>query len=154
MSMIENLVNQIATNGLNGVGNHAGFDLQDETFSKLLEKQMNQTQNISMGDYGKMGIPAGFIIEALDGTEFANQVQEQIETNSENKLSKAEYINQPVEFKELDTGDYFSTLLKSNSPDNSDFMNFAKKQATAFYNRNAKELVIDANEFVMDVLKN
>ena len=70
-----------------------------------------------------MGAPAGLIIEPLDGVNHAETVQDQMEIIGEKKLSRDEYINQPIEFKDIDLEDHFSKLLKLNSSSNSDFMN-------------------------------
>ena len=60
---------------------------------------------------------------------------------------------QPIEFKDLNIEDHFSKLLKLNlNNQNSDFMNFAKRQATNFYGIQARNLVLDTAEFVQDVL--
>ena len=154
MSIVENLVNQISTQGLGGITKPLGFDMEDDTFAKLLEKQMGSTQEINSSNLvGSMGAPAGLIIEPLDGTNFADTVQDQMEIIGENKLSREEYINQPIEFKELNIEDHFSKLLKLNlNNENSDFMNFAKKQATNNYGVYAKNLILDTAEFVEDVL--
>ena len=127
MSLVENLINQISTSGLNGITSPLGnFDLSDDTFSKLLDKQLNSVQENTPSNFvGNFGIPAGLMIEPLDGTDFAETVQDQMEIIGENKLSKEEYINQPIEFKDVDMGDYFSNLLKTQAETNSDFMNFA-----------------------------
>ena len=122
---------------------------------KLLEKQMNSTQELNSNNFvGSMGDPAGLVIEPLDGVDFSETVQDQMEVIGENKLSRDEYINQPIEFKDIDMGDYFSNLLKTDSGKNSDFMNFAKKNATNAYNVFTKNLVINASEFVEDILNN
>lgn len=153
MSLVENLINQISTKELGGITKPLGFDLEDDTFAKLLEKQLNQTeQSATTNLVGNMGMPAGLLIEPIDGVEFAETVQDQMEVVGENKLSRDEYINQPIEFKELDLGDYFSNLLKANSSEAQNFMNFAKKQATSFYGAQAKNLIIDTKEFVEGVL--
>ena len=153
MSIVENLVNQISTKGLGGITKPFGFDLEDDTFAKLLEKQMNSTQELNSNNFvGSMGAPAGLVIEPLDGVDFSETVQDQMEVIGENKLSRDEYINQPIEFKDIDMGDYFSNLLKTDSGKNSDFMNFAKKNATNAYNVFTKNLVMNASEFVEDIL--
>ena len=41
MSLVENLINQISTQGLGGISKPLSFDLNDDTFANLLEKQMN-----------------------------------------------------------------------------------------------------------------
>ena len=152
MSLVENLVNQIATQGLGGITKPVGFDMEDDTFAKLLEKQLNSNQQIApINSIGEMGMPAGLIIEPMEGIEFSETVQDQMEIVGETKLSREEYINQPIEFKELDMGDYFSNLLKTDSSEAKNFMNFAKKQATNFYGIQSKNLIMDAKEFVEDV---
>ena len=153
MSIVENLVNQISSKGLGGITKPFGFDLEDDTFAKLLEKQMNSTQELNSNNFvGSMGAPAGLVIEPLEGVNFSETVQDQMEIIGENKLSRDEYINQPIEFKDIDMGDYFSNLLKTDSGKNSDFMNFAKKNATNAYNVFTKNLVMNASEFVEDIL--
>lgn len=153
MSLVENLINQISTSGLNGITSPLGnFDLSDDTFSKLLDKQLNSVQENTPSNFvGNFGIPAGLMIEPLEGTDFAETVQDQMEIIGENKLSKEEYINQPIEFKDVDMGDYFSNLLKTQAETNSDFMNFARKNATNAYNVFSKNFVADMKDFVEDI---
>ena len=153
MSLVENLINQISTTGLNGTTNPLGsIDLNDDTFAKLLDKQLNSINNDTPSNFvGTMGAPAGLVIEPVDGVNFAETVQDQMEIIGENKLSKQEYINQPIEFKDVDMGDYFSNLLKTQAQTNSDFMNFAKKNATNAYNVFSKNFIADMHDFVEDI---
>lgn len=153
MSLVENLINQISTKGLDGIVSPLGnIDLNDDTFSKLLDKQLNSINNDSQNNFvGIMGAPAGLIIEPIEGTDFAEKVQDQMEIIGENKLSRDEYINQPVEFKDIDLGDHFSKLLKYSSHSNSDFMNFARKNATNAYNVFSRGFVADMQDFVEDI---
>ena len=153
MSLVENLINQISTGGLNGTTNPLGsIDINDDTFAKLLDKQLNSINNDTPSNFvGTMGAPAGLVIEPVDGVNFAETVQDQMEIIGENKLSKQEYINQPIEFKDVDMGDYFSNLLKTQAQTNSDFMNFAKKNATNAYNVFSKNFIADMHDFVEDI---
>lgn len=153
MSLVENLINQISTNGLNGITSPLGnIDLNDDTFSKLLDKQLNSIQENTPSNFvGNFGMPAGLIIESIDGIEHAEMAQDQMEIIGENKLSKEEYINQPIEFKDIDMGDYFSNLLKTSSENNTGFMNFAKKNATNAYNVFSKNFITDMQDFVEDI---
>ena len=153
MSLVENLINQISTTGLNGTTNPLGsIDLNDDTFAKLLDKQLNSINNDTPSNFvGTMGAPAGLVIEPVDGVNFAETAQDQMEIIGENKLSKQEYINQPIEFKDVDMGDYFSNLLKTQAQTNSDFMNFAKKNATNAYNVFSKNFIADMHDFVEDI---
>ena len=152
MSLVENLINQISTQGMGGITKPFGFDMEDDTFSKLLEKQLNSVSDSTPSNFiGSMGAPAGLIIEPVDGVDFAETVQDQMEVIGENKISKQEYINQPIEFKDIDMGDYFSNLLKTSTNSNSNFMNFAKKNATNAYNVFSKNFVADMQDFVEDI---
>ena len=152
MSLVENLINQISTGGLGGITKPQNFDLNDDTFSKLLDSQMNNSsETVSFNTLGNMGAPAGLFIEPLKGAEFSETVQDQMEIVGENKISKEDYINQPIEFKDISVDDYFSTLLKSGQNNNSDFMNFAKRSATNAYNVFSKNFVGDMQDFVEDL---
>ena len=153
MSLVENLISQISNQGLSGITKPLGYDLGDDTFSKLLEKQLNTANDIVSNNLvGNMGVPAGLMIEPIDGMEFSEIAQDQLEIIGENKLSKEEYINQPIEFKEINMDDYFSNLLKTGLDNNSDFMNFARKNATNHYQVFAKNFVFDTKDFVQDII--
>ena len=134
MSLVENLINQISTKGLGSITSPQGFDLEDDTFSKLLDKSMANSQQLpSVSNFvGEIGMPAGLIIEPLDGTDFANTVQDQMEILGQ-KIPNEPISTEPFEMKDISIGDYFSSLLKAETNENSDFMNFAKKQAANFY---------------------
>ena len=152
MSLVENLINQITTQGLGGITKPIGFDMNDDTFANLLEKQMNSTNEITTTNtVGQMGAPAGLVIEPIEGAEYTETVQDQMEIIGENKLSRDEYINQPIEFKEIDIEDHFSKLLKAGTDASSDFLNFARKQATNAYNVFGKGYVFDVQDFVQDI---
>ena len=153
MSLVENLINQISTKGLRSITSPQGFDLEDDTFSKLLDKSMaNSQQSPNVSNFvGEMGMPAGLIIEPLYGTDFANTVQDQMEILGQ-KIPNEPISTEPFEMKDISIGDYFSSLLKTETNENSDFMNFAKKQATNFYGLQSKNLILDTREFIQDVL--
>lgn len=154
MSLVESLVNKIATQGLGGITKPLNFDMDDDTFAKLLEKQLNSNSTSQTnGMLGNFGAPAGLMIEPLEGTDYAEALQDQIDAIGENNLSRDEYINQPIEFKDIDMGDYFSNLLKvsSETNQNSDFLNFAKKQASNAYNAFSKHFVEDMSDFINDI---
>ena len=155
MSLIENLVNQISSQSIGNITKPTGFDIDDDTFAKLLEKQLNSVENQSTNNLiGNFGIPAGLIIEPIDGVEFSEIAQDQMEILGENKLTRDEYINQPIEFKDINMDDYFSSLLKLGTNSNSDFMNFAKKNATNAYNVFSKNFVSDVQDFIEDITAN
>ena len=93
MSLVENLINQISTKGLGGITNPQSFDMEDDTFSRLLEKGMNaySTEMQPANSIGQMGAPAGFIIEAFDGVngiDFSETAQDQMEILGEKTQEK------------------------------------------------------------------
>lgn len=151
MSLVENLINQISTNGLGGITNPQSFDLEDNTFAKLLEKQMNKAEDTlnQINSLGEFGMPAGLIIEPYDQTSFSETVQDQMEAVGM-KTSQEAVMVEPIEIKDIDMKDYFSTLL-SSSEQNSDFMNFAKKQASSAYGAFKNTYVTDIKEFAQDL---
>lgn len=151
MSLVENIINQITTDG--GITKPQGFDLGDDTFAKLLEKASGANR-VGMQDnlMGEMGIPAGLQIEPLEGVEHTEAAQDQIEAVGETKLVNE--VTEPIEIKDMNVGDYFSSLLKSDADNNSGLMDFAKKHATSFYAQQAKHLVMDSVEFATSLLQN
>ena len=60
-------------------------------------------------------------------------------------------VNSAIEIKEIDLGDYFSNLLKQSDNSNSNFMNFAKRQATNAYDVFKRSYVADMQDFVQDL---
>lgn len=150
MSLVENLINQISTNGLGGITRPQNFDLEDDTFAKLLEKQMNNANTPNtIGAFNEMGAPAGLVIEPYENVEFSNTAQDQMEIIGFKNPQETQMV-EPVEIKELDMSDYFSNLLKE-SAEHKDFFNFAKKQASNAYNLFGKSYITDAIDFADDL---
>jgi hypothetical protein len=115
---------------------------------------MNATNEITTtNSVGQMGAPAGLIIEPLNATdsiEHAEKVQDQMEALGDS-VFKETGINSAIEIKDMDFGDYFSNLLKTPNDNNSQFMNFAKKQASNAYDAFRRNYVFDMQDFVKDV---
>ena len=153
MSLVENLINQITTQGLGGITKPQSFDMEDDTFSRLLEKGMNAYNNEIQptNSIGHMGAPAGLLIEPLEGTEFAETAHDQIEILGNNKIEKMTVSTDPIEIKEIDMSDFFSNLIKTSSENHADFMNFAKKQASNAYDMFRRSYVADMQDFVEDI---
>lgn len=152
MSLVENIINQITSNGINGTSNLQNFDLNDDTFAKLLNKQLEQNETISTDNFlGQIGMPAGFVIESIDGTDFSEMAKDQAEIIGESKLLGESQPTEPIQFKTVDTEDYFTTLIKSNTEASKNYMNFAKKQATNAYDIFQKSYVNDMKDFVKDI---
>lgn len=152
MSLVENLINNISIQGLGGVTKPNGLDISDESFADLLQSQLNKLSDSQPAIFTEnFGAPAGFIIEPIDGVEFAEIAQDQLDALGKDEMFKDDYINQPIEFKDVDMGDYFSNLLKANTDNNSELMNFAKKHAANAYNTFSRNFVMDLTEFVDDI---
>lgn len=152
MSLIENIISQISSTASSGITNPLGVDLNDDTFAKLLEQQglaLKKNETESLNILGELGMPAGFMIEPIDGIEFTETIQDQLESIGENKITN-QIEHEPFVMKDLDLGDYFSSLLKSEN-ENTSFMNFARKNATNAYNNFGKNFVADLTEFVDDI---
>lgn len=130
MSLAANIVNQISS--INDISKQQSFDLNDDTFAKILEEV--NSQNSTMNTIEPLGAPAGFQIEPFDAVEATNEINP---------------VTEPIEIKDIDLSDHFTHLLK-NADNNSEFMNFAKKQAANAYNMFGKTFVADIKEFVKD----
>ncbi len=131
--MLENIVGQIASTATGGLTKPQGFDLNDDTFAKLLMKaseiQPTEEQN---NMFSNLGAPAGFEIEPLDAVQQAQNI---------------EFNPDDIEIKDLKISEnYFSNLLN----DNSNAMNLAKRHAANAYNLFGKGFVDTLGEFVGD----
>lgn len=133
MSLVENVINQISS--VSGAAKPQGFDLNDDTFAKLLMKASEVNPSEEQNNlFAMLGAPAGFEIEPLDAVE---QVQ------------NIDFNPQDFEMKDLKISEnYFSNLLN----DNSNAMNMAKRQAAQAYNLFGKGFVDTLGEFVADTV--
>ena len=142
MSMVEQLVNQISTNGLGGITKPQGFDLNDSTFENLLQKAMENRPelNTKLQMLGQLGQPAGLIIEPFDKITEVQPIGQENNVSAEN-----------IQIKDVDLGtDYFSNLLKESPSEHKSLMNVAKKYASAVYNTLGKTLVEDLADLAKD----
>ena len=143
MSLVENLVNQISTNGLGGITKPQGFDLNDPTFDNLLQKVMenNAALNDKLQILGNLGQPSGMIIEPFDKTAPIQPIGKKNNIDTE-----------PIQIKDVDMGNnYFSNLLKEAPQEHKSVMNVAQKLAASAYNTFGKNLVEDLSDFAKDV---
>ena len=160
MSLISNAISGIGNN-LGGIKATPDFNLDDSTFADLLEKQLlNKIDSQENNTITGLGMPAGFQIENLDGTEFSETAQDQMEAIGEKINIKENNISNPFDMDH--NGDvtgheaisFFSSLLNSDTKGNnarSELFDFAKKQAANFYNTYSKSFVTDLKDFVEDI---
>ena len=166
MSLVSNYIGGIGfnpeINGNNGVTSQ--FDLNDTTFAELLEKQLNNNinnQTPANNIIDGLGMPPGIEIEPLEGTEFSNTVQDQMEAMGE-KTNSIETDNSTNPFDMNGDGDvttseavtFFTSLLDIGTDGQnarSELFDFAKKQATDFYNKYSKNVVSNLTDLVDDI---
>ena len=160
MSLISNAISGIGNN-LGGIKATPDFNLDDSTFADLLKKQLqNKIDSQENNTITGLGMPAGFQIENLDGTEFSETAQDQMEAIGEKINIEKNNISNPFDMN--NNGDvtgheaisFFSSLLNNDTKgDNakSELFDFAKKQAAEFYNKYSKTVVNNLNEFATDI---
>lgn len=156
MSLVSNLIGGIGVNPKEVVsGITSQFDLNDTTFSDLLDKQMEvSAQEETNGILGSLGMPAGMQIENI---EFSEKVQDQMEAVGE-KIETQESnmfdLNQDGNVTSSEAVAFFTSLLDNNTAGQnarSELFDFAKKQAANFYNKYSRSVVTDVKEFVNDI---
>lgn len=132
MSILENIVSQISSTATGGLTKPQVFDLDDDTFAKLLMKASEVSPVEEQNNmFSNLGVPAGFEIEPLDAPQPTSAISQQDVT--------------PIEIKDLKISeDYFSNLLN----DNTNVMNLAKKHAANAYNLFGKNFVDTLGELV------
>ena len=156
MSLVSNFIGGISSVGVGGLNPLQNLYLNDTTFSDLLEKQMEvKPKEENNNIFASLGMPAGMKIESVD---FSEKVQDQMEILGEKMTSeKANETNMldldgdgSVTTSEAVT--FFTSLLdNSNLGSNSQLFDFAKKQASNFYNKYSRSVVTDVKEFVEDI---
>ena len=156
MSLVSNYIGTISPSQFVKGSPATEFDLNDTTFSDLLDKQMqgiNSQSDGLEGTLGSIGIPSGFQIQDLNPTELTEKAFDQVEAVGE-KI-KTQTDNSPLTEKETTSSEiltFFSSLLDTpqNSTD-SNLMNFARKQAANFYGKYSQNVITNVNEFVEDI---
>lgn len=158
MSLVSNFIGGISSVGIGGLNPLQNLDLNDTTFSDLLEKQMEvKPKEENNNIFASLGMPAGMKIENVD---FSEKVQDQMESLGDKMTpEKANETN----ILDLD-GDgnvttseavtFFTSLLDNSNFGNdskSQLFDFAKKQASNFYNKYSRNVVTDVKEFVEDI---
>lgn len=160
MSLESNIVGSISSEKISGkqVTVSPDFDLNDKTFSDILDKQIDN--KINPAEKVNSGVPNGFNIDELISMQQANI------TRATEQASAATSIN-PINFDELISKDeehavtnsemltFFSSLFDKDSGTNlhNGIGNFVRKQAANIYGKCAGSVVTDLGEFVSDALK-
>ena len=155
-SIVSNLIEQISSSSVGGLNQTQKFDLEDMTFAKLLEKQGLKLQEADSSNAitGQIGMPAGFQIESIDGSD--------INIDTPDDSNKIDQRNIITDISELDTNpnnikssgseNFFSSLFNGDAKDTaSEVFNFALKHAANIYGQNGKSVVNNLKDFITDV---
>lgn len=158
MSLVSNFIGGISSVGVGGQKPLQQLDLNDTTFSDLLEKQMEtKPKEENNNIFASLGMPAGMQIENVD---FSEKVQDQMEAlgneNAPEKVNETNMLdlNGDGNVTTSEAVTFFTSLLDNSNLGNdnrSQLFDFARKQASNFYNKYSKNVVTDVKEFVEDI---
>ena len=148
MSLVSNNIGAIASKIGKPDASQQNMDLEDKTFSDLLDKQMNIQDAPNETTLSSLEAPAA------------------ISTNGTNLIDLLSSIKQTQNYDfpdfseqdDLGSAEMVAFLTKpfdsrSSLENNHGLMDFAKKQASNFYNKCASNVVVDLKEFIEDTLK-
>ena len=154
MSIVSNSIGELAEAQVNGkhTGISSNIDLNDNTFSDLLQDKINNLSdsNMAVNQIGNVEEPVGFDITDLFSAPTS------IDTNNSSTFKFNDYNNaQDYSASEILT--FFPSLFNSKptltQTATNGIFDFERKVATASYGQYAKSIVTDLNEFVSDTLK-
>lgn len=161
MDLVSNFVGAISPSmfGNNTQNITPIFDLDDNSFSDILEKQMTKEIEKNKPNFiDKLGLSNGINIGDLDG-----RIIEKDNTfdavNSVNKYEKTDFnnLNNPKDLSTSEVLTFFNSLFESKptltDTVNSGLFDFERKIAANQYGKYAKNIVTDLSEFVTDALK-
>lgn len=159
MSLSSNFIGSISPEKIGGkqVTVAPDFDLNDKTFSDILDKQMDDKTQVNKTNNA---IPNGFNIDELISMQQANNAKAAERHTSTNPIN-------PINFDDLISKDdehaisnsemltFYTSLFDKNSETNlhNGIGNFVRKQAANFYGKCAGNVITDIGEFVSDALK-
>ena len=161
MDLVSNFVGSISPSmfGNNTQGIKPSIDFDDNTFSNLLEKQMNK--EIEQGKQNfvdSLGLPTGINIAELDGS-YNERDDKLLAIKPVNEFEKTDfnYVKNPKDLSTSEVLTFFSSLFESKptltDTSQSGLFDFERKLAASQYGQYAKNLVTDLSEFVADAFK-
>lgn len=169
MNMVSSFIGSISPEMFGGNIKSAtqNIDLEDTTFSDMLEKQINkEMQQNKLNLTNNFSLQSGINIGDFDGS----QPQFTIKTNnsSENSFEAIKPINEfdKSTFKNMNNAHdkstsevvtFFNSLFDSKptltDTSSSGLFDFERKIAASRYNKYAKNIITDLSEFVTDTMK-
>lgn len=148
MSLVSNFIGAIPANFNSQGESQQNYDLGDNTFSNLLEKQIRTQNDIQNNLFSSIGVQTGI----GDGIN----IQDLISTVNNSQDIASQYTE--IKDRMLGSTEMIAYLTKpfdtnTSAENNHGLINFAKKQAANFYNKCASNVITDLTEFVEDTLK-
>lgn len=152
MSIVSNVISAVPGNFSIATDTKNTVDLSDNSFSDLLEQQMQ----IQEGIFDKVTVPSWMAynnytdIEGFNIQDLVSSIQnaKKISNSANDKTTDFLGSSEMVAFLTSP----FNTHSASKSSNN-DLANFAQRQAANFYNKCASNVVTGLTEFVEDALK-
>lgn len=172
MSIVSNFVGSLSpemfSDSVKGITKN--IDMDDTTFSDLLEKQINSNLQKNQQNFiNNLGLPS--ITNIIDADEIFSQhnlyANKELGGNSD-MLDSIKPINESEnpslgsspEEKDMSTSEvvtFFSSLFDSKptltDTSNCGLFNFERKVAAGEYDKYARNIITDLNEFVSDTIK-
>ena len=147
MSLVSNNIGAIASKIGQSDPSQQSLDLGDKTFSVLLDKQMNiqDMPEDMLSTFGAIASVGADSTNLIDLISSINQTKKYEPTgiDDQDDLGSSEmvaFLTKPFD-------------SQSSMEHNRSLMDFAKKQASNFYNKCASNVVVDLKEFIEDTLK-
>ena len=164
MDLVSNFVGSISPNklGINTQGITPEFDLDDKTFSDILEKQMQKLTEQDKTNYiNNLGIQSGIDIGDFDHSvsHFSGNQEDRLEAINAVNQSENKFFHDmnPQEMSTSEVLTFFRSLFDSKptmtDTSNSALFDFERRTAASQYSKYAKNIVTDLGEFVSDALK-
>ena len=165
MDLVSNFAGSISPSmfGENKQGISPNIDIEDNTFENLLEKQMNKEAENNINLDNNSAFPTGINIADLMSISSPQPI-----LDSENRLDAIQKIGntdntdffEGKDTKDMSTSEiltFFNSLF-DNKPSmtdssNSNLFNFEYKVAAGNYDKYAKNIITDIQEFVTDTMK-
>ena len=149
MNLVQNFAGEISASmfGGNSQGINPKFDMEDNTFENLLEKQIQNGAK----ENNIYNIPAGLNIGDVDGYDSI--------MNSVKSLDSAEAgkFNNNEKYTTSEVLTFFPSVFDSKptltDTTNNGLFDFERKMAANLYGKGARNIVTDISEFVTDALK-
>ena len=161
MDLVSNLASTMLSKAMEGNSSEVTtqIDLGDNTFSNLLDKQLNNRLEQNEQNFiNNLGIPSisGIDLGELDGHNLESQFNA-IKPTEGLDIDQQAKFNTGKDFSMEEVLTLFNPLFETKptmaETTNNGLFDFERKTAANLYDRYAKNVVTDISEFVTDALK-